>query len=86
MQEDKHNRFPSDEELDAVLPSTSYSIVTPLPGYAPMTAPRRLMATPITEVGGFQIQESLDAAGLAPELPTEIPGVGNLAFFKAKDA
>ena len=86
MQEDKHNRFPSDEELDAVLPSTGYSIVTPLPGYAPMTAPRRLMATPITEVGGFQIQESLDAAGLAPELPTEIPGVGNLAFFKAKDA
>ena len=57
-----------------------------------MTAPHRLMATPITEVGGFQIQESLDAAamaaaaGLAPELPTEIPGVGNLVFFKAKDA
>ena len=57
-----------------------------------MTAPRRLMATPITEVGGFQIQESLDAAamaeaaGLAPKLPTEIPGVGNLVFFKAKDA
>ena len=92
MQEDKHNRFLSDEELDAVLPSTGYSIVTPPPGYAPMTAPRRLMATPITEVGGFQIQESSDAAavaaaaGLAPELPTEIPGVGNLAFFKAEDA
>jgi len=25
-------------------------------------------------------------ASLAPELPTEIPGVGNLAFFKPKDA
>ena len=25
------------------------------------------------------------AVGLAPELPTEIPGVGNLAFFKADD-
>jgi len=24
-------------------------------------------------------------ASLAPELPTEIPGVGNLAFFKPKD-
>ena len=42
------------------------------------------MATPITEVGGFQIQERT-AAGLAPNLPTEIPGVGNLMFFKAGD-
>ena len=92
MQDDKQNRFLTDEELDAVLPSAGYAIVTPPPGYAPMVAPRRLMATPITEVGGFQIQESSDAAalaaaaGLAPELPTEIPGVGNLAFFKAEDA
>lgn len=92
MQEDKHNRYLTDEELDAVLPSSGYSIVTPPPGYAPMVAPRKLMATPITEVGGFQIQESSDAAaaaaaaGLAPELPTEIPGVGSLAFFKAEDA
>jgi splicing factor 3B subunit 1 len=92
MQEDKHNRYLSDEELDAVLPTSGYAIVTPPPGYAPMIAPRKMMATPITEVGGFQIQESSDAAaaaaaaGLAPELPTEIPGVGNLAFFKAEDA
>ena len=92
MQEDKHNRYLTDEELDTVLPSSSYSIVTPPPGYAPMIAPRKFMATPITEVGGFQIQESLDAdtlataACLAPKLPTEIPGVGNLAFFKAEDA
>ena len=28
MQEDKRNRFLSDKELDAVLPSTGYSIVT----------------------------------------------------------
>jgi len=92
MQDDKQNRYLTDEELDALLPSAGYAIVTPPPGYAPMVAPRRLMATPITEVGGFQIQESSDAAamaaaaGLAPELPTEIPGVGNLAFFKAEDA
>jgi splicing factor 3B subunit 1 len=92
MHEDKHNRFLTDEELDAVLPATGYAIVTPPPGYAHSVAPRKLMATPITEVGGFQIQESSDAAaaaaaaGLAPELPTEIPGVGNLAFFKAEDA
>ena len=58
MQEDKHNRYLTDEELDAVLPASGYSIVTPPPGYAPMVAPRKLMATPITEVGGFQSQES----------------------------
>ncbi|KAL4268890.1 SF3B1 family protein [Pleurotus pulmonarius] len=92
LQEDKHNRYLSDEELDAVLPSTGYSIVTPPPGYAPLVAPRKFLPTPVTEVGGFQIQESSDAAaiaaaaGLAPELPTEIPGVGNLAFFKPEDA
>jgi splicing factor 3B subunit 1 len=57
-----------------------------------MVAPRKLMATLIAEPGGFHIQESSDAAavaaatGLAPELPREIPGVGNLTFFKAEDA
>lgn len=92
MQEDKHNRYLTDEELDAVLPTSGYAIVTAPPGYAPSTMPRKLTATPVTEVGGFQIQESSDAAamaaaaGLAPELPTEIPGVGSLAFFKAEDA
>jgi splicing factor 3B subunit 1 len=93
MMEDKHNRYLSDEELDAVLPATGYTIVAPPPGYAPLIAPRKLMATPITDAGGFQIQDGTDAAaaaaaaaGLAPELPTEIPGVGNLAFFKPEDA
>ncbi|KAI0343262.1 small nuclear ribonucleoprotein [Trametopsis cervina] len=89
MQEDKHNRYLTDEELDAILPTSGYSIVTPPPGYAPLVRPPKF-ATAITE--GFQIQESSDAAqvaaaaGLAPELPTEIPGVGSLAFFKAEDA
>ncbi|KAI5981177.1 small nuclear ribonucleoprotein [Pisolithus albus] len=92
MHDDKHNRYLTDEELDAILPSSGYVIVTPPPGYAPMVAPRKLMPPSVTEVGGFHIQESSDAAaiaaaaGLAPELPTEIPGVGNLAFFKPEDA
>lgn len=92
MHEDKHNRYLTDEELDALLPTSGYAIVTPPPGYAPLVRPPKLSAPSVTEVGGFQIQESSDAAamaaaaGLAPELPTEIPGVGNLAFFKAEDA
>lgn len=92
MQEEKHNRYLTDAELDAILPPTGYAIVPPPPGYAPLRAPPSLTATPMSELGGFQIQESSDAAaaaaaaGLAPELPTEIPGVGSLAFFKAEDA
>src|SRR5215472_6125362 len=91
MHEDKHNRYLTDEELDTVLPSSSYAIVMPPPGYALM-APQKPLATPITDAGGFQIQESSDAAalaaaaGLTPELLTEIPSVGNLAFFKPEDA
>ncbi|KAF9789452.1 hypothetical protein BJ322DRAFT_1042304 [Thelephora terrestris] len=67
MQDDKHNCYLTDEELDALLPTSGYLIVAPPPGYAPAVAPRKLQATP-------------------PELPTEIPSVGNLAFFKAEDA
>ena len=92
MQDDKHNRYLTDDELDALLPTSGYMIVTPPPGYAPAVAPRKLQATPVTTIGGFEIKEGSDAAamaaaaGLAPELPTEIPGVGNLAFFKPEDA
>ncbi|KAF7312642.1 ARM repeat-containing protein [Mycena indigotica] len=91
MQDDKHNRYLTDEELNIILPATGYVIVTPPAGYAPTIAPRRSMATPIGHPGGFQIKEGSDAAaiaaaaGLAPELPTEIPGVGALTFFKAED-
>ncbi|KDQ06854.1 hypothetical protein BOTBODRAFT_192791 [Botryobasidium botryosum FD-172 SS1] len=90
---DKNNRYLSDEELDAILPSAGYIICKPPDGYAPIqNAARKLMMTPVPQFGGFQIQDESDAAaaaaaaGLAPELPTEIPGVGSLAFFKAEDA
>ncbi|CAE6397727.1 unnamed protein product [Rhizoctonia solani] len=88
---DKHNRYLTDEELDAVLPPTGYVICPPPPGYS-VSAPRKFAPAPSPAYTGFQIQEDSDAAaaaaaaGLAPELPTEIPGVGSLAFFKAEDA
>ena len=46
------------------------------------------MATLITDISSFHTQGGSDAAAaasLTPELPTEIPGVGNLTFFKPKD-
>ena len=89
---DKRNRPLSDEELDEMLPSEGFEIVVPPPGYEPMRAPARKLTGEATPMGGggFMMQDetsgSLAAAGLAPELPTEIAGVGELAFFKAEDA
>ncbi|KKY18800.1 putative splicing factor 3b subunit [Phaeomoniella chlamydospora] len=81
----------SDEELDMMLPSEGYKILEPPPGYAPVRAPaRRIMATPLPEqtstgVGGFMMQEPESARSMGKQLPTEIPGVGDLQFFKAED-
>ncbi len=92
MVKDKLNRYLTEEELDVLLPMEGYAIVPPPPGYTPLRAPIQPYSTPAPEMSGFYIQDGSDAAaaaaaaGLAPELPTEIPGVGSLAFFKAEDA
>ena len=81
----------SDEELDAMLPGDSdgYKILDPPPGYEPVrTAARKMMATPApggAGLGGFMMQEPESARSLGKQLPTEIPGVGDLQFFKAED-
>ena len=81
----------SDEELDMMLPSEGYKVLEPPPGYAPITTPaRKLMSTPAPEtstngVGGFMMQEPESARSMGKQLPTEIPGVGDLQFFKAED-
>ncbi|ORZ17398.1 splicing factor 3B subunit 1 [Absidia repens] len=82
---DARNRYLSDEELDAMFPSTGYKILEPPADYAPIRTPaRKLMATP-TPMGdnGFVMQE--ETFGLVQELPQEIPGVGTLPFFKDED-
>ena len=50
MQDDKRNRYLTDEELDALLPTSGYVIVAPPPGYAPAPAPRKLQATPVATI------------------------------------
>ena len=50
MQDDKHNRYLTDEELDALIPTSGYVIVAPPPGYAPAPAPRKLQATPVATI------------------------------------
>ncbi|MCJ1468864.1 hypothetical protein MMC07_007494 [Pseudocyphellaria aurata] len=81
----------SNEELDLMLPSEGYKILDPPPGYAPIRTPaRKLMSTPApmtstTGFGGFMMQEPENARAMGKQLPTEIPGVGDLQFFKAED-
>ncbi|KAI9803965.1 MAG: hypothetical protein M1833_000246 [Piccolia ochrophora] len=81
----------SDEELDMMLPSEGYQVLEPPPGYAPIRTPaRKLMNTPApiasaSGFGGFMMQEPESARAMGKQLPTEIPGVGDLQFFKAED-
>ena len=81
----------SDEELDLMLPSEGYKILDPPAGYAPIRTPaRKLMTTPApaastSGIGGFMMQEPENARSMGKQLPTEIPGVGDLQFFKAED-
>ncbi|KAG9236310.1 putative U2 snRNP component prp10 [Amylocarpus encephaloides] len=80
----------SDEDLDTMLPSEGYKILDPPPGYAPIrTVSQKMMSTPTpggaSGYGGFMMQEPESGRALGKQLPTEIPGVGDLQFFKAED-
>lgn len=73
----------SDEQLDAILPGEDcgYRILTPPEGYEPLLRP----VLP-TQALGYMIPESGASDGLlGKQMPTEIPGVGDLAFFKNED-
>lgn len=77
----------SDEELDAILPGEAdgYKVLEPPPGYAPVRAPaHKLMQTP-APTGGFMMQDPSAARMSSHQLPKEIPGVGDLQFFKPED-
>lgn len=77
----------SDEELDALLPGEAegYKILEPPPGYAPVRAPaHKLMQTPVP-AGGFMMQDPNSSRLAGHQLPKEIPGVGDLQFFKPED-
>jgi splicing factor 3B subunit 1 len=77
----------SDEELDAMLPGPEegYKILEPPPGYAPIRAPaHKLMATPV-QATGFVMQDPNSGRVTSQQMPKEIPGVGDLQFFKPED-
>lgn len=82
---DQRNRPLSDEELDAMFPTTGYKILEPPASYVPIRTPaRKLMATPTpVGAGGFMMQE--EDRSQQYDIPPEIPGVQGLQFFKAED-
>ncbi|OCT52839.1 U2 snRNP component prp10 [Cladophialophora carrionii] len=81
----------SDEELDMMLPTEGYTILEPPPGYAPLRhIARKAMPTPAQAAstagfGGFMMQEPENPRMMGKQMPTEIPGVGDLQFLKAED-
>ncbi|KAL2024177.1 hypothetical protein VTK56DRAFT_9333 [Thermocarpiscus australiensis] len=77
----------SDEELDAMLPGPEegYKIVEPPPGYAPIRAPAHKLVTAPTPATGFMMQDPTSGRITSQQMPKEIPGVGDLQFFKPED-
>ncbi|KAJ2747899.1 U2 snRNP component prp10 [Coemansia sp. BCRC 34301] len=84
---DARNLFQTDEELDALLPRDGYTIMEPPATYTPIRTPaRKLTATPAPlrgSDGGFHIPEESRHADF--DIPSEVPGVGALPFFKQDD-
>ncbi|EOO00471.1 putative splicing factor 3b subunit 1 protein [Phaeoacremonium minimum UCRPA7] len=77
----------SDEELDLILPGEEdgYKILEFPPGYAPIRAPaHKLMQTPV-QTSGFMMQDPNSSRITSQQMPKEIPGVGDLQFFKPED-
>lgn len=77
----------SDEELDMLLPGESegYKILEAPPGYEPVRAPaHKLMATPAAQTG-FMMQDPEQVRLSGKPMPADIPGVGDLQFFKPED-
>lgn len=77
----------SDEELDLLLPGLNegYKILDPPPGYEPVRAPtHKLMATPAVQTG-FMMQDPEQVRLSGKPMPAEIPGIGDLQFFKPED-
>ncbi|KAL2153888.1 hypothetical protein VTH82DRAFT_2564 [Thermothelomyces myriococcoides] len=84
---DASNRYLTDEELDAMLPGPEegYKIVEPPPGYAPIRAPAHKLVTAPTPATGFMMQDPTSGRITSQQMPKEIPGVGDLQFFKPED-
>ncbi|KAF1833286.1 ARM repeat-containing protein [Decorospora gaudefroyi] len=77
----------SDEQLDMMLPGEAegFKVLEPPPGYESVRRPVGMPTLP-TGYQGFLLPEADNSlAAMGKQLPTEIPGVGDLQFFKNED-
>jgi len=85
---DIRNRPLTDEDLDAMFPTAGYRILEQPTTYQPIRTPgRKLTATPTPYAGnGFMMQDEnlKQNYGIGPT-EIEVPGGGNLPFFKQED-
>ncbi|KAF0699523.1 Aste57867_9919 [Aphanomyces stellatus] len=84
---EERNRPLSDEELDAMFPTSGYKVLDPPASYMPIRTPsRKLMATPtpMGQTPGFQMPATPSAAdyGLAGG---DTPAVGDMPYIKPED-
>jgi splicing factor 3B subunit 1 len=75
----------SDEQLDMMFPPTGYKILEPPPGYEPVRRPVGMPALPTGYQGYLVPEQDNSLVTMGKQLPTEIPGVGDLQFFKNED-
>jgi splicing factor 3B subunit 1 len=77
----------SDEQLDMMLPGETegYRILEAPPGYASVRRPVGIPALPTPPLGYLLPEADNSMAAMGKQLPTEIPGVGELQFFKSED-
>ncbi|KAI1433032.1 armadillo-type protein [Xylaria sp. CBS 124048] len=79
----------SEEDLNTLLPGEAqgFAIAQPPPNYPTGHAPlHRVSATPLpANYGGFMMQDPESHRLSGSQMPKEIPGVGELQFFKQED-
>ncbi|KAL1894643.1 U2 snRNP component prp10 [Ceratocystis pirilliformis] len=83
---DIRNHVYTDEELDAMLPGEDqgYKVLEPPPGYAPIRVPTHRAQLP-QPASGFTMQDPETVRLSGKSRPAQIPGVGDLQFFKPED-
>ncbi|BDA41401.1 Splicing factor 3B subunit 1 [Coccomyxa sp. Obi] len=76
---EERNRFLSDEELDAMLPTEGYKVLEPPAGYAPIRTPaRKLIGTP-TPIGGTPLYHLPEEEhGQKFDVPVQLEGLPEL--------
>jgi splicing factor 3B subunit 1 len=82
----ERNKPLSDADLDAMLPSDGYEILTPPQSYQPIRTPaRKLMATPTPFAGGFMIPGTPDGRTRAEDFGVPVEVSPDLPSIKPED-